>query len=217
MNPADKSKIRVFIADDHAIVRQGIKQILSETPNVTVVAEAENGQEVLKKITDTEVDVLLMDYDMPEKNGLDVLLELKHIRPKLPVIILSIFPEEHYGTRFLKAGASGYLTKTSAPEQVIEAVNTVYRGGNFISPNLTAKLVSELKKDSEKSPHELLSDREFQVFFMIASGKRLKSIAEELSLSVNTVSTHRTRILEKLSLESNSDLTYYALKNGLIS
>lgn len=217
MNPSDKAKIRVFIADDHAIVRQGIKQILSETPNVVVVAEAENGQEVLKKMQDTEVDVLLMDYDMPVKNGLDVLLELKHIRPKLPVIILSIFPEEHYGARFLKAGASGYMTKTSAPEQVIEAVNTVYRGGNFISPNLTAKLVSELKRDSEKQPHELLSDREFQVFFMIASGKRLKSIAEELSLSVNTVSTHRTRILEKLNLESNSDLTYYALKNGLIS
>jgi len=217
MNPSDKSKIRVFIADDHAIVRQGIKQILSETPNMVVVAEAENGQEVLKKIQDTEVDVLLMDYDMPVKNGLDVLLELKHIRPKLPVIILSIFPEEHYGTRFLKAGASGYMAKTSAPEQVIEAVNTVYRGGSFISPALTAKLVAELKKDCAKPPHEFLSDREFQVFFMIASGKRLKSIAEELSLSVNTVSTHRTRILEKLGLESNSDLTYYALKNGLIN
>lgn len=215
--PAHNSKIKVFIADDHAIVRQGLKQILSETSNLVVVGEAESGKDVLKKIRDSKVDVLLMDYDMPGKNGLDVLIELKNILPHLPVIIISIFPEEYYGTRFLKAGASGYLTKGSAPEQVIEAIKTVYCGGNFISPNLTAKLVSGLKKDSAKLPHEFLSDREFQVFIMIASGKRLKIIAEELSLSVNTVSTHRTRILEKLELQSNSDLTYYAVKNGLIN
>jgi len=214
--PTDNSKIRVFIADDHAIVRQGLKQILSDTGNLMVVGEAGNGRDVLKKIRDTDVDVLIMDYDMPEKNGLDVLIELKSILPNLPVLIISIFPEEHYGTRFLKAGASGYLTKGSAPEQFVEAIQTVHRGGN-LSPNLTAKLVSELKKDSAKLPHEILSDREFQVFIMIASGKRLKSIAGELSLSVNTVSTHRTRILDKLELQSNSDLTYYAVKNGLIN
>jgi len=215
--PANNSKIKVFIADDHAIVRQGLKQILSETSNLTVVGEAENGKEVLKKISGTKADVLLMDYDMPGKNGLDVLIELKSLLPHLPVIIISIFPEEHYGTRFLKAGASGYMSKNSAPEQVIEAIKTVYCGGSFVSPNLTAKLVSDLKKDSAKLPHESLSDREFQVFIMIASGKRLKNIAEELSLSVNTISTHRTRILEKLELESNSDLTYYAVKSGLIN
>ena len=215
--PTHNSKIKVFIADDHAIVRQGLKQILSETSNLTVVGEAENGKEVLKNIRDSKADVLLMDYDMPGKNGLDVLIELKSVLPDLPVIIISIFPEEHYGTRFLKAGASGYMSKNSAPEQVIEAVKTVYCGGNFVSPNLTMKLVSELKKDSTKLPHEMLSDREFQVFIMIASGKRLKDIAEELSLSVNTVSTHRTRIMDKLELHSNSDLTYYAVKNGLIN
>ncbi len=209
--------IRVFIADDHAVVRQGLKQILSDAPDVEVVGEAGDGRDVLKQLQGLKVDVLLMDYDMPEKNGLDVLLELKALRPKLPVIILSIFPEEHYGLRFMKAGASGYLTKTSAPDKMVEAVKVVHNGGKFISPNLANILVSDLGKDASKPLHESLSDREFQVFFMLASGKRLKTIAKELSLSVNTVSTHRSRILEKMSMETNADLTYYALKNGLIS
>ncbi len=217
MNKTNANGIRVFIADDHAVVRQGLKQILSDAPDVQVVGEAGDGRDVLKQLAGLQVDVLLMDYDMPEKNGLDVLLELKALRPKLPVIILSIFPEEHYGLRFMKAGASGYLTKTSAPDKMVEAVKVVHNGGKFISPNLANILVSDLGKDASKPLHESLSDREFQVFFMLASGKRLKTIAKELSLSVNTVSTHRSRILEKMGMETNADLTYYALKNGLIS
>ena len=153
---------------------------------------------------------------MPEKNGLDTLIELKIIRPKLPVIILSIFPEDHYGTRFLKAGASGYLGKASASELLIEAIRKVAKGKKFISPALAEKLVSDLNKDSDKPPHENLTDREFQVCILIASGKKLKAIADELHLSINTVSTYRSRILEKMDMQSNADLIHYAIKNNLI-
>jgi len=208
--------IRVLIADDHEVVRQGIKTILSETPDLRVVAEAEDGMEVLEKIQELDVDVILLDFDMPRKSGLDTLIELKALRPKLPVLMLSIFPEDHYGLRFLKAGASGYLGKASVSAQLVEAVRKVAQGGKFISPVLTDKLVSELNHDTEGPLHEKLTDREFQVFHCIASGKRLKAIAEELHLSINTVSTYRSRILEKMEMESNSDLIRYAIKNSLI-
>ena len=198
------------------MVRQGIKTILSETPDLRVVAEAEDGMEVLKKIQEMEIDVILLDFDMPKKSGLDTLIELKAIRPQLPVLMLSIFPEDHYGLRFLKAGASGYLGKASVSAQLVEAVRKVSQGGKFISPVLTEKLVSELSHETEGPPHEKLTDREFQVFHCIASGKRLKAIAEELHLSINTVSTYRSRILEKMEMESNSDLIRYAIQNSLI-
>lgn len=214
---SSKSKyIRVLIADDHEVVRQGIKTILSETSDLRVVAEAGDGMEVLEKIQELEVDVVLLDFDMPKKSGLDTLIELKALRPQLPVLMLSIFPEDHYGLRFLKAGASGYLGKASVSSQLVEAVRKVAQGGKFISPVLTEKLVSELNHDTEGPLHEKLTDREFQVFHCIASGKRLKAIAEELHLSINTISTYRSRILEKMEMENNSDLIRYAINNSLI-
>ncbi len=209
--------IRVLIADDHAVVRQGLKHILSKTADLLVVDEAETGLEVLEKIRTVDVDVLVMDVEMPQKNGWEVLSELKIHYPKLPVVILSIYSEDQFGRRFLKAGASGYLAKTSAPDQLVEAIRRVAKGGKFVSPSLAERLVLDMGKDAEKPLHESLSDREFQVFYMIALGKPLKEIAEELSISTTTVSTHRTRILEKMNMKTNADLILYFSKNGLIS
>ncbi len=216
MKPSEKNKIKVLVADDHAIVRRGIKTILTETQDLCVVDEASSGNEVIEKAKTMDLDVVLMDFDMPEKNGLDTLVELKAIYPKLSVIILSIFPEDHYGTRFLKAGASGYLEKAGAPEQLVEAVRKVAGGKTYVSPGLTEKLVTDLNKETEKPPHELLTDREFQVFVMVASGKKLKAIADELNLSINTVSTYRSRLLEKMDMQINADLIHYAIKQGLV-
>ncbi len=214
---AKNQTIRVLIADDHAVVRQGLKQILSKTSNLVVVEEARTGPEVLKKLKTVEVDALVMDIEMPEQTGWDVLLALRKDYPGLPVIILSIYPENPFGLRFLKAGASGYLSKTSAPEQLVEAIRTVTQGGKFLSPNLAEQLVLHLDKDPLAPVHERLSDREFQVFRMIASGKPTKIIADELCISVTTVSSHRARILEKMEIKTNADLTLYASKHGLIS
>ena len=216
MNSKKINSIKVLIADDHDIVRQGIKTIISETSDIDVAGEAESGDEVLKKIRELDVDVVIMDYDMPDKNGLDTLIELKVISPQLPVIILSMFPEDHYGVRFLKAGASGYLGKSNVTQQLVEAIRRVAKGHKFISPNLADKLVLELNKDSEGPLHKKLTDREFQVFHFIAEGKRLKTIAEELHLSINTISTYRSRILEKMEMKNNSDLIRYAIENSLI-
>ena len=216
MNSTKTNPIKVLVADDHDIVRQGIKTIISEVSDISIVGEAENGDEVLKKIQELKVDVLIMDYDMPDRNGLDTLIELKAMRPQLPVIILSMFPEDHYGVRFLKAGASGYLGKSNVTQQLVEAIRKVINGHKYISANLADKLVSELNKDSEGPLHAKLTDREFQVFHCIASGKRLKAIAEELHLSINTVSTYRSRVLEKMEMKNNSDLIRYAIENSLI-
>ena len=216
MKSKKTNSIKVLIADDHDIVRQGIRTIISDVSDMSVVGEAENGNEVLKKSQELDVDVVIMDYDMPDRNGLDTLIELKAMSPKLPVIILSMFPEDHYGVRFLKAGASGYLGKSNVTQQLVEAIRRVINGHKYISPNLADKLVSELNKDSEGPLHENLTDREFQVFHFIASGKRLKAIAEELHLSINTVSTYRSRILDKMEMKNNSDLIRYAIENSLI-
>jgi two-component system invasion response regulator UvrY len=216
MTTKKNNSIKVFITDDHDVVRQGIKTIISDTSDLSVVGEAENGEVALEKIRGLDVDVVIMDYDMPKKNGLDALVELKTFRPKLPVIILSVFPEDHYGIRFLKAGASGYLGKSNVTQQLVEAIRRVANGGKYISPTLADKLVSGLNKNSDNLPHENLTDREFQVFHLIATGKRLKAIAEELHLSVNTVSTYRSRILEKMEMENNADMIHYAIKNELI-
>ncbi len=216
MTSKKTNSIKVFIADDHDVVRQGIKTIISDASDLSVAGEAENGEDALEKIRGLDVDVIIMDYDMPKKNGLDALIELKTFRPKLPVIILSVFPEDHYGIRFLKAGASGYLGKSNVTRQLVEAIRRVANGGKYISQTLADKLVSGLNKDSEKLPHENLTDREFQVFHLIATGKRLKGIAEDLHLSVNTVSTYRSRILEKMEMKSNADIIHYAIKNDLI-
>ena len=215
MTPKKDGSIKVLVADDHEIVRQGLKTIISEHSDLSIAGEAENGNQVLKILKKTKVDVVLLDFDMPEKNGLDTLIELKALYPKLPVMILSIFPEDHYGTRFLKAGASGYLQKSSATDQLIDAIRKVFNGGKYISSALTDKLVTSLNKDKEQFLHESLTDREFQVFRLLATGKKLKEMADELCLSINTISTYRSRILQKMDLKSNADVIRYAIENGL--
>ena len=216
MTPEKESSIKVLVADDHEIVRQGLKTIISEHSDLSIAGEAENGNQVLKIVKKTKVDVVLLDFDMPEKNGLDTLIELKALYPKLPVMILSIFPEDHYGTRFLKAGASGYLQKSSATDQLIDAIRKVFNGGKYISSALTDRLVTNLNRDHERPLHESLTDREFQVFCLLATGKKLKEIADELCLSINTISTYRSRILQKVDMSSNADVIRYAIKNKLV-
>ena len=216
MTPEKESSIKVLVADDHEIVRQGLKTIISEHSDLSIAGEAENGNQVLKILKKTKVDVVLLDFDMPEKNGLDTLIELQALYPKLPVMILSIFPEDHYGTRFLKAGASGYLQKSSATDQLIDAIRKVFNGGKYISPALTDRLVTNLNRDHERPLHESLTDREFQVFCLLATGKKLKEIADELCLSINTISTYRSRILQKMDMSSNADVIRYAIKNKLV-
>ncbi len=183
--------IKILIADDHPIVRQGFKQVLQDTADLVVADEAGNGQEVLGLVSKKDYDVILLDISMPGKNGLEVLKELKVLNPKIPVLILSIYPEEQYAIRALKAGASGYLTKASAPEELISAIRKVSRGGKYISSSLAEKIAYELDGDSGKAPHETLSDREYQILLMIASGKTVSDIAGEMCLSVKTVSTYR--------------------------
>ncbi len=211
-----ENKIRVFIADDHFVVRQGLKHTLSQNSDMEVVGEAEDGNQVLERIKDMEIDVILLDIEMPKKNGWEVMNQVRSLHPKLNVLMLSIFPEEHYGLRLIKAGASGYLTKASAPDQLCQAIRAVASGGKFISPSLTEKLIEELHCDTNKLPHEHLSTREFQVFSMVASGKRTKEIADELSVSITTISTHRANILDKMGLKNSTDLIHYALENGFL-
>ncbi|CAI2719260.1 response regulator [Nitrospina watsonii] len=216
MTPSQNSKISVLIADDHEIVRQGIEKVISKTPDIDIAGQAATGQEVIDLVKKLHPDVVLMDIEMPEKTGWDVMMELKALNPKLPVLILSIFPEEHYGMRFIRAGASGYLNKGSAPAQMVEAIRKVHSGKKYVSPELAEKMIQEMGQSMEEQPHQRLSDREFQIFCMIASGKKLKEIADELSVGITTVSTHRHRILEKMEMKSNADLIHYAIKNGLI-
>jgi len=208
--------IKILIADDHAIVRRGLKQILAETPDMVVAGEAHNGQELLEKARGHQWDVVVLDISMPGRGGLDILKQLKSERPKLPVLMLTIHPEDQYAVRVLRAGASGYLTKESAPDHLVEAIRKVARGGKYISPHLAEKLAFNLEPLSEKPLHEALSDREFQVLRFIASGKTVKEIGEELSLSVKTISTYRTRILEKMKMRNNAELTHYAIQQKLV-
>jgi len=209
-------KIRILIADDHPIVRAGFKQVLSETPDLVVADEAGNGQEVLEHLKKKKYDVVLLDISMPGKNGLEILKELKTDYPKLPVLILSIYPEEQYAIRALKAGAAGYLTKESAPHELISAIRKISAGGRYISESLAEKLATYLNVDMTKSPHETLSDREHQVMRLIASGKTVSEIAESLNLSVKTISTYRTHILEKMKMKNNAEITLYAVQNKLM-
>ena len=208
--------IRVFIADDHAIVREGLKQILSETSDMVVASEAADSQEVLDKVLQESCDVVLLDIAMPGRGGMDTLVQIKRERPDLPVLMLSMYPEEQYAMRALRAGASGYLTKGSAPEELIEAIRKVSQGGKYVTSSLAETLASYLEKGIQKTVHEMLSDREYQVMLMIASGKTVKEIADELSLSVKTISTNRTRMLNKMGMKTNAEITYYAIKEGLI-
>ena len=209
--------IKILIADDHPIVRKGLKQILAETPNIIVAGEANNGAEVLKKVLKNEYDMVLLDISMPGRDGIDTLKELKDLKPNLPVLILSIHSEDQYAMRVLRAGAYGYLTKESAPEELISAIRTVSLGRKYISPSVAEKLVFNLDNNAEKRPHDKLSDREYQVMHMIASGKTVKEISEDLSLSVKTISTYRARILEKMKMKNIAELIRYAIKNGLVT
>jgi DNA-binding NarL/FixJ family response regulator len=208
--------IKILIADDHSIVREGLKQILAETSDMKVVDEAINGQEVLDKVLKNDYDLIVLDISMPGRDGLDILKQLKSDRPKLPVLVLSMYPEEQYALRVLRAGASGYLTKESAPEELIKAIKKVSTGKKYISPSFAEKIAYIVDINTEKPPHETLSDREHQVMCMIASGKTVKEIADELVLSIKTISTYRTRILEKMGMKNNAELTYYAIKNRLV-
>lgn len=208
--------LRILVADDHTMVREGLKRILDEHPDMTVAGEACNGSETLDRIRDGQYDLVLLDIAMPGRGGLDVLKQLKSENPGLPVLMLSMYPEEQYAVRTLKAGASGYLTKESAPDELIAAVRKVCKGGKYVTSSLAEKLALYLEEDSAKPVHERLSDREYQVVRMIASGKTVTEIAEALSLSVKTISTNRSRALAKMGMKTNAEATYYAVKHGLV-
>ncbi len=209
--------IRILVVDDHAIVREGLKQILSDVEDMSVLAEAANGQEALDKIRRATFDVILMDISMPGRSGLEILKDIKGEHPKLPVLILSMHPEEQYAIRALRAGAAGYMNKASAPDELIGAIRKVSAGRKYVSPSVAEKLAFELGTDSEKLPHEQLSDREYQVMLMLASGRTVSEIAEELCLSVKTISTYRARIMEKMNLKKNAELTLYAVEHRLLN
>jgi two-component system invasion response regulator UvrY len=214
MNPP--SLIRVGIADDHAIVRSGLRQYLTDQVDLRVTGEASNGREALELARNGEVDVLIMDLSMPDEGGVDALAAIKARFPDLPVLILSGFPEAHYATTLLRQGAAGYLNKECDPDEIVQAIRTVARGRRYITPGVAELLADGAAGEADKLPHESLSERELQVFLRLAKGETVGQMAESLFLSVKTVSTYRSRVLEKLKLQSNSDLTYYALKNGLI-
>jgi two-component system invasion response regulator UvrY len=210
------SMIRIIIADDHAIVRAGLKQFLAAEKDMVVTGEAADGMETLACVRKAECDVVLLDISMPGKNGIDTLRQLKRSRPDLPVLILSAYSEEQFAVSLLRAGANGYISKETASDQLVAAIRTVIGGGKYVSPGVAQVLVSDLSSDSDKPPHTTLSKREFQIFYRLASGESVSKIAEELFLSVKTVSTYRARILEKMQMSSNANLTYYAVKNKII-
>ncbi len=208
--------IRVLIADDHAVVRRGLRQILQELPGVSGVDEAASGQEALAGIRKRSYDLVLLDISMPGASGLDVLKQIKSERPKLPVLMLSMHPEDQYALRALKAGASGYLTKETAPEQLVTAVTRILDGRRYVSESLAEHIASGLDHPGERLPHEDLSDREFQIMRMLAFGKTVTEIGDELSLSAKTVSTYRTRVLSKMGFRTNADITRYAIQYKLL-
>jgi len=208
--------IKVVVVDDHAVVREGLKRIIAESGGMVVSGEAADGHEAMQVIKKDPCDVVLLDITMPNKSGLDVLKELHAESPRLPVLVLSMHPEDQYAMRVLRAGAAGYVTKESAPAKLVQAIRKVVRGGKYVSPSLAEKLVYDLGTQTDKAPHEILSDREYQVLCMIGSGKTVTQIAEELTLSVKTISTYRVRILEKLRMNNNAEITRYAIKEGLV-
>jgi DNA-binding NarL/FixJ family response regulator len=207
--------IRVIIADDHPVVRAGMKQILLEAGDVSAVAEAGSGEALIKQIQISDYDVVLLDITMPGIGGLETLKRLTALKPELPVLMLSIHAEEQFALRTLKAGAAGYLTKESAPDELVKAIRQVVGGRKYVSPHFAEKLAAELNQDIRRLPHERLSDRELQVLCMIASGKTVSGIASELNISVKTVSTYRTRLTEKMGMHTNAEMIAYAVKNNI--
>ncbi|MGZ8294516.1 MAG: response regulator [Telluria sp.] len=208
--------IRIIIADDHAIVREGLKQILADTGDIMVAGDAENGNDAIKLARRGDADVLLLDISMPDRSGIEVLKQIKKEKPELAVLMLSMHREDQYAIRSLKAGAAGYLTKQSAPKELVNAIRQVASGLKYISPALAQELANHVGEDHQTALHETLSDREYQTLTMIASGKTVGAIAKELSLSVKTVSEYRARLLVKMKLKNSAELTHYAIKNQLI-
>jgi len=210
-------KKRVLLVDDHSIVRSGLRNLIELEKDLEVTGEASNGNEALKLVRSNTYDVIVMDVSMPDKNGVDTLHDLKHVAPDLPVLILSGYAEQQYALNLMRSGCKGYLSKDADSDEIIKAIRTISAGRRYISAELAELMASEMSHPSEKLLHETLSDREFQVFFKLAGGLSATEIGDELNISVKTVSTYRTRILEKMSLKTNADLTYYAIKNNLIS
>lgn len=208
--------IRIAIVDDHSVVRSGLKRFFAEHIDFQVVAEASNGRDAMEIARSVKLDVLLLDVSMPDQSGVDALIAIKARWPELPVLILSGFPEVHYATTLLQQGASGYLNKDCEPDEIIKAIRTIARGRKYITASIAERLADGLSSNHSKLPHELLSERELQVFLRLARGETVGNMAVSMSLNVKTVSTYRTRVMEKMNLLSNSDLTYYALKNSLI-
>ncbi|MDP2152608.1 MAG: response regulator transcription factor [Methylotenera sp.] len=212
-----KSKIKVIIADDHAILRAGLKQILSETDDILVIAEAQNANEAIKLGSQPDADVLLLDISLPDRSGIEALKYIKRENSHIAVLMLSMHREDEYAIRALKSGAAGYLCKQSASSELVNAIHTVAKGKKYITPEVAEILANQIGRDDQKAPHELLSDREYQTFIMIASGLSVTDVANKLSLSVKTVSMYRTRLLEKMQLKHNAELTHYAFKHNLVS
>ena len=208
--------MQVLIVDDHAILRRGLRALLSDAFREAAFGEAANAEQALQLLRKKEWDVALLDITLPGKSGLDLLKELKAARPKLPVLVLSVHPEDQFAVRVLKAGAEGYMTKESAPEELVKAIRKILDGGRYVSPELAEKLAVSVNKDFTRAPHETLSDREYEVMCRIASGRTITEIARELSLSVKTISTYRARILEKMDMKNNAELTHYAIQRSLV-
>jgi DNA-binding NarL/FixJ family response regulator len=206
---------RVFVADDHALFRAGVKSLLAEESDLEVTGEAGTAKETLQRIRGEEWDVLLLDISLPDGSGIDLLRQIRPHRPDLPILILSMHPEEQYAVNLLRAGANGYITKDAVPQLVVQAIRTLLQGRKYISPTVAQILAEDIGGDG-RPRHEMLSEREFQVFCKLAAGRSVGEIADELFLSNKTVSTYRARIMEKMSAKSNADITYYAIKNGLI-
>lgn len=208
--------IRVLIVDDHAIVRRGLRELLSDEFRGAAFGEASDAHQALEQIWKEKWDVALLDITLPGRSGLDLLKEIKAARPRLPVLVLSVHPEDQFAVRVLKAGGEGYLTKGSAPEELVNAIRKILAGGRYVSPTLAEKLAGSLRKGFTGAPHEMLSDREYQIMCCIASGKTVTEIAGELSLSAKTISTYRARVLEKLGVKNNAAIIRYAIQNGLV-
>jgi DNA-binding NarL/FixJ family response regulator len=208
--------IKVLVADDHAVVRRGLRQILAETSDILVGGEAASGAEVLRLVRAERWDVVVLDINLQGSNGLEILVEIRKERPELPVLILTVYSEDQYALRAVRAGAAGFLNKESAPEKLIDAVRKLAAGGRYVTPALAERLATFVAEKHEGAPHEKLSNREFEILKLIASGKTVGEIARELALSVKTVSTHRTRILGKMNAKTNAELTHYAVRNKLV-
>ncbi len=208
--------IKVFVADDHTLIREGIKNLIENEPDLKLVGEASNPYEIVEKCQHANPDIILLDLSMPGKSGLDVLKDIKNVSPNIRVLIMTMMPEEQFAKRTLKAGASGYITKDSSPEDILAAIRKVASGRKYVSTTLAEKLAESLDANSDKLPSDLLSDREFQIFKMIASGKKQTDIANDLSLSTSTVNTYRKRIFDKFNFKSSADLIHFAIQNKLL-